>query len=132
MTEPINVNALFLGPKSENYAFFKEMLNYLMDDHAQWRRYFHPDGSNPRSGRPGEGGRLFRRGAALFRPRYRNERDKPRQSPGSPVEALLLDQSRGHLRHRPGLWSVTHKLYAESSRSYLGGISCALHALQKT
>ncbi len=43
MTEPINVNALFLGPKSENYDFFKEMLNYLMDDHAQWRRYFHPD-----------------------------------------------------------------------------------------
>ena len=43
MDEPINVNALFLGPKSENYVFFKEMLNYLMDDHAQWRRYFHPD-----------------------------------------------------------------------------------------
>ena len=43
MTDPINVKALFLGPKSENYAFFKEMLNYLMDDHAAWRRYFHPD-----------------------------------------------------------------------------------------
>lgn len=43
MDEQVNVNALFLGPKSENYAFFKEMLNYLMDDHAQWRRYFHPD-----------------------------------------------------------------------------------------
>ncbi|MBN1662036.1 MAG: hypothetical protein JW943_00395 [Deltaproteobacteria bacterium] len=43
MTDRINVNALFLGPKSENYAFFKQMLNYLMDDHAQWRRYFHPD-----------------------------------------------------------------------------------------
>ena len=43
MNEPINVNALFLGPKSENYAFFKEMLDYLMDDHAEWRRYFHPD-----------------------------------------------------------------------------------------
>jgi len=41
--EPTNVNALFLGPKAENYPFFKEMLNYLMDDHAQWRRYFHPD-----------------------------------------------------------------------------------------
>ena len=41
--EQINVNALFLGPKSENYRFFKEMLNYLMDDHAQWRCYFHPD-----------------------------------------------------------------------------------------
>jgi len=43
MTDPINVKALFLGPKSENYEFFKQMLNYLMDDHAQWRRYFHPD-----------------------------------------------------------------------------------------
>jgi tyrosine decarboxylase len=43
MSEPINVKALFLGPKSENYAFFRQMLNYLMDDHAEWRRYFHPD-----------------------------------------------------------------------------------------
>lgn len=39
----VNVNALFLGPKSENYRFFKEMLNFLMDDHAEWRCYFHPD-----------------------------------------------------------------------------------------
>lgn len=43
MDDRINVNALFLGPKSENYAFFKEMLNFLMDDHAEWRRYFHPE-----------------------------------------------------------------------------------------
>lgn len=43
MSKPVNINALFLGPKAENYAFFKEMLNYLMDDHADWRRYFHPD-----------------------------------------------------------------------------------------
>ncbi|MDA8124355.1 MAG: pyridoxal-dependent decarboxylase [Deltaproteobacteria bacterium] len=42
MDEPLNVNALFLGPKSENYPFFKEMLDYLMDDHADWRRHFHP------------------------------------------------------------------------------------------
>ncbi|MDD5169145.1 MAG: pyridoxal-dependent decarboxylase [Syntrophales bacterium] len=42
MDEQINVNALFLGPKSENYRFFKEMLNFLMDDHAEWRRNFHP------------------------------------------------------------------------------------------
>ncbi|HEY3278380.1 MAG TPA: pyridoxal-dependent decarboxylase [Syntrophorhabdaceae bacterium] len=41
--ERINVNALFLGPKSENYVFFKEMLNFLMDDYAEWRRYFHPE-----------------------------------------------------------------------------------------
>ncbi|MEN6623217.1 MAG: tyrosine decarboxylase, partial [Smithella sp.] len=43
MDEKINVNALFLGPKAENYSFFKEMLNFLMDDHAAWRQYFHPD-----------------------------------------------------------------------------------------
>ncbi|HPQ60861.1 MAG TPA: tyrosine decarboxylase, partial [Syntrophales bacterium] len=43
MDEPIHVNALFLGPKAENYRFFREMLVYLMDDHADWRRFFHPD-----------------------------------------------------------------------------------------
>ena len=43
MDEKVNVNALFLGPKSENYPFFREMLDYLMDDHADWRRHFHPD-----------------------------------------------------------------------------------------
>jgi tyrosine decarboxylase len=43
MDEQTNVNALFLGPKAENYHFFKEMLNFLMDDHAEWRRNFHPD-----------------------------------------------------------------------------------------
>lgn len=43
MKDDINVNALFLGPKSENYSFFREMLNFLMDDHAAWRQGFHPD-----------------------------------------------------------------------------------------
>lgn len=43
MDDRVNVNALFLGPKSENYQFFKEMLNYLMDDYADWRRHFHPE-----------------------------------------------------------------------------------------
>lgn len=43
MNEQLNVNALFLGPKSENYRFFKEMLDFLMDDYAEWRRNFHPD-----------------------------------------------------------------------------------------
>lgn len=43
MNDKINVNALFLGPKAENYSFFREMLNYLMDDHAAWRQDFHPD-----------------------------------------------------------------------------------------
>jgi len=30
MDERVNVKALFLGPKSENYSYFKEMLGYLM------------------------------------------------------------------------------------------------------
>jgi len=41
--EPKEVRALFLGPKSENYLVFKEMLGYMMDDYAEWRRSFHPD-----------------------------------------------------------------------------------------
>ena len=43
MEGPFNNKALFLGPKSENYDFFRKMLLFLMDDHAEWRRYFHPD-----------------------------------------------------------------------------------------
>ncbi|HNY73861.1 MAG TPA: pyridoxal-dependent decarboxylase [Syntrophales bacterium] len=43
MDERVNVKALFLGPKAENYGYFKEMLGYLMDDHSEWRRNFHPD-----------------------------------------------------------------------------------------
>ncbi len=39
----VDVNALFLGPKSENHKFFKEMLNFLIDEHVHWRRDFHPD-----------------------------------------------------------------------------------------
>jgi tyrosine decarboxylase len=39
----INVEALFLGPKSENREFFKEMLNFMMDEHIHWRRDFHPE-----------------------------------------------------------------------------------------
>ena len=38
-----NNNALFLGPKSENHKFFKDMLNSMMDEHIFWRRDFHPD-----------------------------------------------------------------------------------------
>lgn len=37
------INALFLGPKSENYPVFKQMLGFMMDDYAEWRRSFHPD-----------------------------------------------------------------------------------------
>jgi len=39
----INVDALFLGPKSENRKFFKETLNFMMDEHIHWRRDFHPE-----------------------------------------------------------------------------------------
>ncbi len=39
----VNVNALFLGPKSENEAFFKDMLNFMINDHVEWRKYFHPN-----------------------------------------------------------------------------------------
>ena len=37
-----DVQALFLGPKSENRKFFKEMLNFVIDEHIHWRRDFHP------------------------------------------------------------------------------------------
>ncbi|MBU0686545.1 MAG: tyrosine decarboxylase [Candidatus Margulisbacteria bacterium] len=39
----VNVDALFLGPKSENQGFFTNTLNFLMEEHIQWRRDFHPD-----------------------------------------------------------------------------------------
>ena len=48
MDERVNVKALFLGPKAENYGYFKEMLGYLMDDHSEWRRNFHPEWSSMR------------------------------------------------------------------------------------
>jgi len=41
--ETLNVDALFMGPKSENQKYFKETLNFLMDEHIHWRRDFHPD-----------------------------------------------------------------------------------------
>jgi len=40
--EKLNVDAFFLGPKSENQEFFKEMLNFMMEDHLEWRKDFHP------------------------------------------------------------------------------------------
>ena len=40
---PIDITALFLGPKSENRQYFKEMLEFLMDEHIHWRRDFHPE-----------------------------------------------------------------------------------------
>jgi len=40
--KPVAVEALFLGPRSENQAFFKSTLDFLMDEHVHWRRDFHP------------------------------------------------------------------------------------------
>ena len=37
------VEALFLGPRSENRAFFRESLRSVVDEHCHWRRNFHPD-----------------------------------------------------------------------------------------
>ncbi|EKT57545.1 pyridoxal phosphate-dependent decarboxylase family protein [Providencia sneebia] len=39
----MNVDALFLGPKSENAVFFKEMMEYAVMEHAHWRSGFHPE-----------------------------------------------------------------------------------------
>ncbi|CAM3308808.1 pyridoxal-dependent decarboxylase [Xenorhabdus nematophila] len=38
----LNVNALFLGPKSENAVFFREMMDYAVSEHIHWRSGFHP------------------------------------------------------------------------------------------
>ncbi|WEM44697.1 pyridoxal-dependent decarboxylase (plasmid) [Photobacterium sp. DA100] len=43
MSEKMNVDALFLGPKSENQVFFKEMMAYAIDEHMHWRSDFHPE-----------------------------------------------------------------------------------------
>ncbi len=39
----MDINSLFLGPKSENESFFRDMLQFMINDHISWRRYFHPD-----------------------------------------------------------------------------------------
>lgn len=42
----IDLKALFLGPKSENSNLFSEELLTLFDDHAQWRKNYHPEDSD--------------------------------------------------------------------------------------
>jgi len=42
MKKPVEVDALFLGPRSENHTFFKDTLTFMMDEHIHWRRDFHP------------------------------------------------------------------------------------------
>lgn len=39
----MNVDALFLGPKSENAVFFKEMMEYSVREHMHWRSGYHPE-----------------------------------------------------------------------------------------
>ncbi|RBH41953.1 tyrosine decarboxylase, partial [Pseudomonas sp. MWU13-2860] len=39
----LNVDALFIGPKSENRVFFKEMMEYAVSEHLHWRADFHPE-----------------------------------------------------------------------------------------
>lgn len=42
----VDLKALFLGPKSENAELFMKNLSMLFDDHAQWRKDFHPGDEN--------------------------------------------------------------------------------------
>jgi len=39
----LKIDALFLGPKSENAKFFKETIIDFIDEHIFWRRDFHPE-----------------------------------------------------------------------------------------
>ena len=39
---PVSLEALFLGPQSENQEFFRSMLEFLIEEHVHWRRDFHP------------------------------------------------------------------------------------------
>jgi tyrosine decarboxylase len=40
--EPVDVRALFLGPKAENRTFFEEAVREMIQEHIYWRRDFHP------------------------------------------------------------------------------------------
>ncbi|MPQ42556.1 pyridoxal phosphate-dependent decarboxylase family protein [Clostridium tarantellae] len=39
----VNLDAVFIGPKSENKDVFKENLLKMFDDHMEWRKNFHPE-----------------------------------------------------------------------------------------
>ena len=41
--EDLAVQALFLGPKSENRDYFLKTLDFLIREHLFWRRDFHPE-----------------------------------------------------------------------------------------
>ncbi|MGL5244169.1 MAG: pyridoxal phosphate-dependent decarboxylase family protein, partial [Sarcina sp.] len=42
----IDLEAVFLGPKSENKDVFAKSMLRMLDDHAQWRKDFHPEDPN--------------------------------------------------------------------------------------
>jgi len=42
-----NVEAWFLGPRSENLNFFMELVQEAINNHAYWRRDFHPEDPSP-------------------------------------------------------------------------------------
>lgn len=42
-SKELKIDALFLGPKSENAKFFKETLMDFIDEHIFWRRDYHPE-----------------------------------------------------------------------------------------
>jgi len=39
----MDINALFIGPKSENGTFFKERVADVINEHLYWRKDFHPE-----------------------------------------------------------------------------------------
>ncbi len=39
----MDINGLFLGPKSENGKFFLDQLNEIVNEHLFWRKDFHPE-----------------------------------------------------------------------------------------
>lgn len=39
----VDINALFLGPQSENRDVFQDLIEFLVDEHIHWRRNFHPE-----------------------------------------------------------------------------------------
>ena len=41
--DKIDINGLFLGPKSENGKFFKEKVIDVINEHLFWRKDFHPE-----------------------------------------------------------------------------------------
>ncbi len=43
MKEEIDINGLFLGPKSENGDFFKKLVMDTINEHLFWRKDFHPE-----------------------------------------------------------------------------------------